>query len=232
MSGAQTILVVEDEAKIARWVRTYFEQAGFRVLLAEDGELGLALAESEVPELLILDLNLPKLDGVQLCRRIRQSSRPAVAGLPIIMLTARVEETDRLRGFELGADDYVTKPFSPKELVARAQAVLRRVQGRTAAPRVLRDGDLRVEPEAHTAALDGHPLDLTPNEFAVLVALLENRGRALSRSQLIALALGHNYEGQERTVDVYVRGLRRKIEADPARPARIVTVFGVGYRYE
>lgn len=229
---AKKVLVVEDELKIANWVRTYFEQAGFSVTLARDGQHGLALAETEAPDLLILDLNLPGLDGLEICRRLRSHPHPLVANIPIIMLTARVEEADRLQGFNLGADDYVTKPFSPKELVARAQALFRRLERGAAAPRILKDGDLVVEPEAHTATLRGAPLELTPNEFAVLVALLEHRGQALSRSQLIELALGHDYDALERTIDVYVRGLRRKIEPDPANPQRIVTVFGVGYRYE
>lgn len=228
----KTVLVVEDESKIAGWVRNYFEQAGFAVLLASDGEIGLALAQSEQPDLIILDLNLPKVDGLAVCQALRRHQNPAVAGAPIIMLTARVEEIDRLKGFELGADDYVTKPFSPKELVARAQAIFRRVQGGAEPVRVLKDGNLVVEPEAHQATLNGQPLDLTPNEFAVLAALLVHRGQALSRGQLIELALGHDYDGQERTVDVYVRHVRRKIETDPANPQRIVTVFGVGYRYE
>jgi two-component system alkaline phosphatase synthesis response regulator PhoP len=228
----QKILVIEDEAKIARWIRTYLEGAGFTVLLAGDGPTGLALVQAEQPDLVILDLNLPGLDGLRICQTIRQDPRPTVAEVPLIMLTARVEEGDRLIGFERGADDYVTKPFSPKELVARAQALFRRLQRQGSAPRVLKDGDLLVELEAHRASLAGSPLDLTPNEFAVLVALLEHRGQVLSRSRLIELALGYDYEGQERTVDVYVRNLRRKIEVDPAAPRRIVTVFGVGYRYE
>jgi len=229
---AQKILLVEDESKIARWVRTYFEQAGFAVQLAADGELGLALAQSEQPDLIVLDLNLPKLDGLDVCQALRRHPNPAVAGVPIIMLTARVEEIDRLKGFELGADDYVTKPFSPKELVARAQAIFRRAGLAPASTRILKDGPLVVEPDSHRATLNGEPLDLTPNEFAVLVALLENRGRALSRGQLIELALGHDYDGMERTVDVYVRHIRRKIEAGAGLSGRIATVFGVGYRYE
>jgi two-component system alkaline phosphatase synthesis response regulator PhoP len=226
----QKILVIEDESKIARWVRTYFEQAGFVVQLAGDGPTGLTLAHTEQPDLIVLDLNLPGLDGLELCQKIRQSRNRAVANTPIIMLTARVDEADRLAGLDLGADDYVPKPFSPKELVARARAIFRRLERQ--AKRIFKDGELVVDIDAHTATLAGRPLDLTPNEFAVLVALLEHRGRALSRSQLIELALGHDYEGLERTVDVHIRHLRRKIEADPAQPRRIVTVFGVGYRYE
>lgn len=229
---ARKVLIVEDESKIARWLRTYFEEAGFQAILAGDGPTGLAMAQAEQPDLLILDVGLPGLDGLQLCQAIRQHRSAALAAVPIIMLTARVEEADRLRAFGLGADDYVPKPFSPKEVVARAQAIFRRLERSAGPNRVLKDGELAVEPEAHLATLAGQPLELTPNEFAVLVALLEHRGRALSRSQLIELALGHDYEGQERTLDVYVRSLRRKIETDPANPQRIVTVFGVGYRYE
>ncbi|MFN8453638.1 MAG: response regulator transcription factor [Anaerolineae bacterium] len=229
---SKKILVIEDERKIARWVRTYFEQDGFTVLLADDGPTGLNLAQMEQPDLIVLDLNLPGLDGLELCQRLRRQSNRAVATVPIIMLTARVEEADRLAGLDLGADDYVTKPFSPKELVARAKAIFRRMERLTDPERVLKDGDLIVDVSAHTATLAGQPLDLTPNELAILAALLEHRGQALSRSQLIELALGHDYEGLERTIDVHVRHLRHKIETDPANPQRIVTVFGVGYRYE
>lgn len=229
---AQKILVIEDESKIARWVRTYFEQAGFIVLLAADGLAGLALAQTEQPDLIVLDLNLPGLDGLELCRKLRQQSNRLVANVPIIMLTARVEEADRLTGLDLGADDYVTKPFSPKELVARAKAIFRRQERETRLASLLKAGDLVVDVEAHAATLAGQALELTPNEFAVLTTLLQHRGRTLSRSQLIELALGHDYEGLERTIDVHIRHIRRKIEADPAQPRRIVTVFGVGYRYE
>jgi DNA-binding response OmpR family regulator len=226
------ILVVEDEGKIARWVRTYLEQAGFTVLLAGDGLTGLTLAQTEQPDLIVLDLNLPGLDGLELCQKLRRDRAKAVANVPIIMLTARVEEADLLAGLDLGADDYVTKPFSPRELVARVKAIFRRIERESDPGRVLKDGDLVVDVEAHAATLAGQPLELTPNEFAVLATLLEHRGRVLSRSQLIELALGHDYEGLERTIDVHVRHIRRKIEADPAQPQRVVTVFGVGYRYE
>lgn len=227
----RTILIIEDEEKIAQWVYTYFEQANFAVRLARDGQLGLKMAQDQPPDLIVLDLNLPGLDGLEVCRTLRRDPRTSVANVPIIMLTARAEEIDRLIGLEVGADDYLTKPFSPRELVARAQAIFRRIDRTAGAQRVLTDGDLMVEVEAHQASLAGQPLDLTPSEFAVLVALLEHRGRTLSRSQLIELALGHDYDGMERTVDVYVRGLRRKIEVDATQPERILTVFGVGYRY-
>lgn len=227
----RTILIIEDEEKIARWVRTYFERAGYQVRWAKDGPTGLATAQTHYPDLILLDLNLPGLDGLDLCQALRRDPRPAVAGIPLIMLTARVEEADRITGLISGADDYVTKPFSPQELVARAEAIFRRLERESPAKHLLKDNDLIVEVEAHQASLAGRPLELTPSEFAVLVALLRHRGQALSRSQLIELALGHDYEGEERTVDVFVRQLRRKIEPDPARPQRIVTVFGVGYRY-
>jgi two-component system alkaline phosphatase synthesis response regulator PhoP len=229
---SKKILVIEDESKIARWVRTYFEQDGFTVLLAGDGPTGLTLAQTELPDLIVLDLNLPGLDGLELCQKLRRHRTKAVAHVPIIMLTARVEEADRLAGLDLGADDYVAKPFSPKELVARAKAIFRRLERDADPSRVFKDGDLMMDVEAHTATLAGQPLELTPNEFAVLATLLEHRGKALSRSQLIELALGHDYEGLERTIDVHIRHIRHKIEANPAQPQRIVTVFGVGYRYE
>lgn len=228
---ADKILIIEDEQQIAQWVRTYFENAGFATLVAGDGKEGLALAQRETPALIVLDLNLPGMDGIDLCRALRQDKRPQVAQVPIIMLTARVEESDRLIGLELGADDYVVKPFSPRELVARARAIFRRLE-RTGAPvELLQDGDLVVDVTAHLATLAGATLNLTPSEFALLVVLLQNRGQALSRTQLIELALGHDYEGLERSIDVYVRQLRAKVESDPAHPQRIVTVFGVGYRY-
>lgn len=227
----EKILIIEDEQQIAQWVRTYFENAGFATLVAGDGKQGLALAQRETPALIVLDLNLPGMDGIDLCRALRQDKRPQVAQVPIIMLTARVEESDRLIGLELGADDYVVKPFSPRELVARARAIFRRLE-RTGAPaELLQDGDLVVDVTAHLAMLAGATLNLTPSEFALLVVLLQNRGQALSRTQLIELALGHDYEGLERSIDVYVRQLRAKVENDPAHPQRIVTVFGVGYRY-
>lgn len=228
----KTILVIEDERRIAGWVQKYFEEAGYDVLVAGDGVSGLETARKRLPDMVILDLNLPEIDGVEVCRRIRQDREPALSTVPIIMLTARAEEADRLKGFSTGADDYVTKPFSPKELVARAQAIFRRIDRDAGPKRVLKDGDLVVEPDAHVASLSGEPLDLTPNEFAVLVALMEQRGRALTRSRLVELALGLDYDGLDRTVDVYVRGIRKKIEADPKNPTRLVTVYGVGYRYE
>jgi two-component system alkaline phosphatase synthesis response regulator PhoP len=223
---SQRILVVEDEKKIAHWVRTYFEQAGFGVLVAYDGPAGLALARSERPDLLVLDLMLPGMDGLDVCRAIRKEW-----DLPIIMLTARAEEVDRLIGLELGADDYVVKPFSPRELVARARAVLRRTQGETRRGGVLLHERLKLDLDRHLCTLDDHPVELTPSEYALLEALMTHRGVALTRAQLLDLALGDSFGGYERTIDVHVRNLRRKLELDSSDPEYILTVFGVGYKF-
>ncbi len=228
---AQKVLIVEDEMKIARWVREYFEQAGFDVLLAQDGPTGLTLARSEHPDIMILDIMLPAregetMDGFDVCRTIRRES-----DLPIIMLTARAEEVDRLLGLELGADDYVVKPFSPRELVARAKAVLRRAQPATTRDEILRVGDLTLDVTRRTCTVGDEDVELTPTEFELLATLIRHRGRPLTRAQLMDFALGETYVGYERNIDVHIRNLRRKIEADPANPTYIETVFGVGYRF-
>lgn len=228
----RSVLIIEDEFKIAQWVQTYFEQDGFSTLLAADGEIGLLLVRSEQPDLIILDLNLPGMDGLDICRAIRRDKSDSIARIPIIILTARVEETDRLIGLELGADDYVPKPFSPRELVARARAIFRRLDYTTNKKNEIRDGDLVVEVDAHSASLRGNELNLTPNQFAILVALMEHQGQVLSRSQLVKQAFGINYDGLNRSVDVYIYQLRNKIENNPAHPQKIKTVFGVGYRYD
>ena len=230
--GSKKVLIIEDERKIARWIETYLVEAGLQVFKAHTGASGLEIIRAEYPDLLILDLNLPDQHGLEICETVRNDRRPAVANLPIIMLTANATETDKLTGLGVGADDYVTKPFSPKELVARVQAIFRRLERQENLKTILQDGDLVIDVEGHQATLNERPLDLTPNEFAVLVALLRNQGIVLSREQLIEAAFGHDYEGQDRSVDVYVRHLRRKIEQNAAEPSRIVTVFGVGYRYE
>ncbi|TEU13320.1 MAG: response regulator transcription factor [Anaerolineales bacterium] len=224
---AQLVLIVEDEGKIARWVETYFQQAGFRTLVASDGKTGLMMARRERPDLVVLDLMLPEMDGLDVCRALRRDG-----DVPIIMLTARVEEADRLVGLELGADDYVVKPFSPRELVARARAVLRRAtwpEGLRGA--VLRGGDLEVDVERHTVSRGDAGIDLTPTEFDLLVTLMRHRGRPLSRQQLIELAMGQTYTGYDRTVDAHIKNLRRKVEPDPSEPRYIVTVFGIGYKF-
>jgi two-component system alkaline phosphatase synthesis response regulator PhoP len=223
---SKRILIVEDEKKIAHWVRTYFERAGFQVLVAYDGPTGLAMARGERPDLMVLDLMLPGMDGLDVCRAIRQEW-----DLPIIMLTARAEEVDRLIGLELGADDYVVKPFSPRELVARARAVLRRTQAGPRRGGVLVHDRLQLDLDRHLCTLDGRAVELTPSEYAILEALMCHRGIALTRAQLLDLALGDSLNVYERTIDVHVRNLRRKLEPDPSDPLYILTVFGVGYKF-
>lgn len=221
------ILVVEDEKELARLVRGYLENAGYEVLQAYTGREGLFMARQERPDLVILDLGLPEMDGLDVAQALRRESQ-----VPIIMLTARVEETDRILGLELGADDYVTKPFSPRELVARVRAILRRVQGEAASPRPLRLGPLEIDTAGHRVTLHGRPVDLTPSEFAILQALASQPGRVFSRLELLERVQGEAYEGYERTIDAHIKNLRRKMEDDPRHPRWIVTVFGVGYRLE
>jgi two-component system alkaline phosphatase synthesis response regulator PhoP len=226
----QTVLVVEDEPHIVEVVRDYLKQAGYRVVAAGDGPAALHLAHRERPDLVVLDLMLPGgMDGLEVCRRLRQDS--ALADIPILMLTARVEETDRIVGLELGADDYVTKPFSPREVVARVRAVLRRPRGTGVPASLLRSGDLVIDEAGHGVTSGGRAVDLTPSEFAILVVLARNAGRTLSRNQLLELVYDVAYEGYDRAVDSHIKNLRRKIEPDPGRPRYIHTVYGVGYRF-
>ena len=221
----QTILVVDDEPQILRLVRAYLEEAGFRVVTASDGEQALYVARHEHPDLIILDILMPKMDGLEFTRRIRRER-----DVPIIMLTARVEETDRIVGLELGADDYVTKPFSPRELVARVRAVLRRVQGPPAPPPVLQFGPISLDRATHTVTVYGKPVDLTPTEFGILETMMRAPGQVFRRADLLEAVQGIAFEGYERTVDAHIKNLRRKIEPDPANPRFILTVWGVGYR--
>jgi DNA-binding response OmpR family regulator len=222
----QTILVVDDEARIVQLVRDYLERAGFGVLTARDGETALALARVEQPDLVVLDLMLPGADGLDVCRRLRRES-----GVPIIMLTARVEEADRIVGLELGADDYVTKPFSPRELVARVRATLRRASGEVGPATILRAGDVELDTEAMTATVAGRPVDLTPTEFQLLATMARQPGRIFSREQLLEAVHGVAFDGYDRSVDSHVKNLRRKIEPDPRQPRYLQTVYGVGYRF-
>ena len=222
----EKILVVDDEPEIVRVLRGYLEQANYTVLTAFSGPEALRRARTEGPDLILLDVMLPGMDGIDVCRTLRQSS-----DVPIIMLTARVEETDRVLGLELGADDYVTKPFSPREVVARVRAVLRRSGGETAAAtELLSVRDLKLDVGRHTVALDGAPVELTPSEFEILRAMMNAPGRVFSRLQLLEAAQGQAYEGYERTVDTHVKNLRRKIEPDPPNPVYIMTVHGLGYK--
>jgi two-component system alkaline phosphatase synthesis response regulator PhoP len=223
------ILVVDDDKQIARLIRSYLEQAGFQVTVANDGAAALHAIRREKPDLVVLDLMLPDRDGWDITRIVR--SDPALAATPIIMVTARVEDTDRVIGLELGADDYVTKPFNPREIVARVRAVLRRTSGAALPQRLLQADRLALDPDQHQATLDSQPLELTPTEFALLHALMANAGHAFTRAELIEQALGYTYDGLDRTVDSHIKNLRRKIEPDPANPTLIQTVYGVGYRF-
>lgn len=226
MAGA-TILVVDDEPKIARTVRAYLESSGFRVVAAGDGRTALTLFRHEKPSLVILDLGLPGMDGLDVARTLRRESN-----VPVIMLTARVEEADRLVGLELGADDYVTKPFSPRELVARVRAVLRRAgPERDVAPPPVIAGDLSIDLERRLATVAGRAVELTPTEFDLLVVLASRPGRVFSRTELLDRVQGDAFEGYERAVDAHIKNLRQKIEPDPKQPRYLLTVFGVGYRF-
>jgi len=221
------ILVVEDETKIARLVRDYLEHAGFEVLVAGDGEVALASARRSRPDLVVLDLGLPGRDGLDVARMLRQTS-----GVPIVMLTARGEEVDRVVGLELGADDYVVKPFSPKELVARVRAVLRRTEAaRAGGPEVLRVADVEVDVPRMRVSVGGRPVELTPTEFQLLATLVREPGRVFTRGQLLDAVHGVAFESYERAVDAHVKNLRKKLEPAPGKPRYLLTVHGVGYRF-
>ena len=207
-------------------MKAYLEQSGFEVSTAHDGETAVATFEYHKPDLVVLDLMLPKMSGFDVARDLRRKSE-----VPIIMLTARVDETDKLIGLELGADDYVTKPFSPRELVARVRSVLRRVQGNPVSSDVLRADGLVLDRSAHAVSLRGEPVELTPSEFAILNVLMENAGRVMTRLQLIDKALGYSYEGYERTIDAHIKNIRQKIRDDSNGPRYIRTVYRVGYKF-
>ncbi len=222
-----SILVIDDEPKIVKLARDYLERSGFRVFTAGEGATALALARHERPDLIVLDLNLPGgMDGLDVCRTLRRKS-----DVPIIMLTARVDETDRLIGLELGADDYITKPFSPRELVARVRAVLRRVRGGVHQPGLIRAGDLEIDVRGHRATLAEETIHLTRTEFNILVTLAQHPGQTFSRAQLISRLHGVAYAGYDRSVDAHIKNLRRKIESDPSEPRYILSVYGVGYKF-
>ena len=224
MPDVARILVVDDEPKIVQLVRDYLERSGFAVSTARDGREALMRAHSERPDLIVLDLGLPGLDGLEVTRRLRRDS-----GVPIIMLTARHEETDKVVGLELGADDYVTKPFSPRELEARVRAVLRR-QSRDADAEVLRAGDLTLDVPRLRVEVAGQPASLTATEFQLLTALARQPGRVFTRAQLLDAIHGVAFDSYERAIDAHVKNIRRKIEPDPRTPRFLLTVYGVGYR--
>ena len=226
MAG-ETILVVDDEVKIVKTVRAYLENAGFRVATAGDGQSALTVYRHEKPALVVLDLGLPGLDGLDVARTLRKDSNT-----PIIMLTARVDETDKLVGLELGADDYVTKPFSPRELVARVRAVLRRTGGEReqALPNIV-SGDVIIDQERRQVTVGGQRVELTATEFDLLAVLALHPGRVFTRMELLDRVQGYAFDGYERTVDAHVKNLRQKIEPDPKKPRYLITVYGVGYRF-
>ena len=225
----KTILVVDDEPKIASLARDYLEHAGFAVTVAADGRAALDTIRRTRPDLVVLDLGLPEVDGLDVTREVRRTS-----AVPIVMLTARDDEIDKLLGLELGADDYLTKPFSPRELVARVRAVLRRSEsaGRAEAGReVIRSGDLVLDVPRMGGEIGGRRIDLTPTEFQLLATLAAQPGRIFTRAQLLDAVHGVAFESYERAIDTHIKNIRRKLEPDPRRPQHVLTVYGVGYRF-
>jgi DNA-binding response OmpR family regulator len=228
----QRILLVDDDHEIVRVLRAYLEQANFQVLTAYDGATAIHTIRHDRPDLVVLDLMLPDQDGWEITRHLRADAQ--WAALPIIMLTARIEDTDKIIGLELGADDYITKPFNAREVVARIRTVLRRTQSTaTSAPaRLLQIGELTLDLHRHELRIQEEAIDLTQTEFKLLQILMDNPGYAFTRIDLIEQALGYSYEGMERTLDSHIKNLRKKIEPDPKNPTYLQTVYGVGYRFE
>jgi two-component system, OmpR family, alkaline phosphatase synthesis response regulator PhoP len=222
----ELILVVDDEPKIVKLARDYLEQSGFRVMTAADGIAALAVAHRERPDLIVLDLKLPGMDGLDVCRTLRRESN-----VPIIMLTARVEEADRLVGLELGADDYITKPFSPRELVARVRAVLRRVKGGVRQSGLIRVADLEIDLNGRQVTRKGETITLTRSEFNLLVTLAQHPGQAFTREQLLTRLYDVAYDSYARSIDAHIKNLRQKLEIYPGEPRYILTVFGIGYKF-
>jgi len=221
------ILVVDDDRKIVDLIKLYLEKDGYKVLLAYDGKEALELARDTYPDLIVLDLMLPELDGVEVCRLLRTES-----DVPIIMLTAKTTEQDKLLGLDIGADDYVSKPFSPRELVSRVRAVLRRTQQEQKGPPEITVGDLTIRFPSREVILAGTAIELTPSEFELLAALAREPGKVFTRLELIDKAFGYDFEGFERTIDVHIMNLRKKLERESNRPRYIKTVYGVGYKFE
>ncbi len=225
MAGVPTVLVVDDAQEIVRLVRDYLEHAGFAVLTGTDGPSALRLARQERPDAVVLDLGLPGRDGLDVARDLRRDSN-----VPILMLTARTDEADRVAGLELGADDYITKPFSPRELVARIRAVLRRAEAAASTEAAVTVGELSIDPVRMRVEVGGRRVDLTATEFALLLTMARQPGRVFTRAQLLDALHGTAFEAYERAIDAHVKNIRRKIETDPAAARRLETVYGVGYR--
>ena len=224
---ARQVLVVDDNDKIVEVLKAYLEREGFAVRTAADGESALAEVARSVPDIALLDVMLPGVDGIELTRRLQRDH-----GLPVILVTARSDEVDRLIGLEVGADDYISKPFSPREVVARVKAVLRRAEGQRAAGGTTRIGEMEIDGERRTVTIGGEVKDLTRTEFDIVAAMAAHPGRVYSRLQLLEVASGDAFEGYERTIDAHVKNIRRKLGEDPRSPRYVHTVFGVGYKVE
>ena len=225
----ETILVIDDEEKILEVICSYLENAGYTVVSALNGTDGFKLFKEEFPSLVILDLMLPDISGEDICRQIRQTS-----SVPVIMLTAKVDEEEKLTGFGAGTDDYVTKPFSPRELMARVEAVLRRSKAQPEKQgkwKLLSGGEIGINDEEHQVIVRDTEIKLTPNEYDLLVTLTAHPGRVFTREELVTLVLGHDYEGYNRTIDTHIKTIRKKIEKTPAKPLYIITVHGIGYKF-
>ncbi len=225
--SSHSVLIVDDDKKIAELVQAYFEKDGFTTYLAHDGFKALEKIREQKPDIVVLDLMLPGLDGWEVCRRVRKDSE-----IPILMLTARDEEPDRLTGLEMGADDYVAKPFSAREVVARAKAILRRTNKEAGKTGSVNIGNLFIDREKHTVSKNEVMLEMTPTEFKILDMMASNPGRVFSRLQIIEHVQGYEFEGFERTVDAHIKNLRRKLEDNPKEPKYVITVYGVGYKFE
>jgi DNA-binding response OmpR family regulator len=221
-----TVLIIEDEQALARVLKSYLEREGYNIITSSRGDTGYELSLTEKIDLLLLDLNLPGMDGMEIAEKV-----VAERDFPIIMITARVEELDRLSGLEVGADDYITKPFSPREVVARVRAVLRRASRFQRDERLVQAGKLEIDLDAHQVKKAGELIDLTPTEFEILLQMARTPGRVYTRLQLLEAAQGQTFEGYERTIDAHIKNLRAKVEDDPHHPVLIRTVFGVGYRF-
>lgn len=221
-----TILIIEDEQALARVLQSYLEREGYDVLTANRGDTGYDLSLTKKVDLILLDLNLPGMDGIEIAQEVVKQKNT-----PIIMVTARVEEIDKLKGLEIGADDYITKPFSPREVVARVKTVLRRFERVKGENAMVTASGLEIDEKAHTVRKLGSLVDLTPSEFEILLVLARNPGRVYSRLQLLDAIQGQSYEGYERTIDAHIKNLRSKIEDDPRKPSLVKTVFGVGYKF-